>query len=103
MDAFLAPRHCRNPNPDAMEIMSSTLLGLAAGICTTLAFVPQVLRTWRTRSTEDISLGMFVIFVFGVFLWLLYGIARSDIVIIGANVVTLGLAGTILYFKLRYG
>jgi MtN3 and saliva related transmembrane protein len=83
--------------------MSSTLLGLAAGICTTLAFVPQVLRTWRTRSTEDISLGMFVIFVVGVFLWLLYGIAREDMVIVGANIVTLGLAGTILYFKLRYG
>jgi MtN3 and saliva related transmembrane protein len=83
--------------------MSSTLLGLAAGICTTLAFVPQVIRTWRTRSTEDISLGMFVIFVFGVFLWLLYGLAKADMIIIGANVVTLGLAGSILYFKLRYG
>ena len=83
--------------------MSSTLLGLAAGICTTLAFVPQVIRTWRTRSTEDISLGMFVVFVIGVFLWLLYGLAKADLVIIGANVVTLGLAGAILYFKLRYG
>ena len=83
--------------------MSTTLLGLAAGLCTTLAFVPQVIRTWRTRSTEDISLGMFVTFVFGVFLWLLYGLAIADTVIIGANVVTLGLAGSILYFKLRYG
>ena len=83
--------------------MPSTLLGLAAGICTTLAFVPQVIRTWRTRSTEDISLGMFVIFVLGVFLWLLYGLAKADLIIIGANVVTLGLAGSILYFTLRYG
>jgi MtN3 and saliva related transmembrane protein len=83
--------------------MSSTLLGFAAGFCTTLAFVPQVLHTWRTRSTEDISLGMFVIFVIGVFLWLLYGLAKADMVVIGANIVTLGLAGSILYLKLRYG
>jgi MtN3 and saliva related transmembrane protein len=83
--------------------MSSTLLGFAAGFCTTLAFVPQVIRTWRTRSTEDISLGMFVIFVLGVVLWLLYGLAKADLVIVVANIVTLGLAGAILYFKLRYG
>ena len=80
-----------------------TMLGLAAGFCTTVSFIPQVIRTWRTRSAEDLSLGMFAIFVFGVGLWLLYGLVRQDLAMTAANVVTLGLAGSILYFKLRYG
>jgi len=46
-----------------------TFIGLAAGCCTTLAFVPQVVKTWKTRSTTDISLGMFAVLVHGVTLW----------------------------------
>jgi MtN3 and saliva related transmembrane protein len=76
---------------------------MAAGCCTTLAFVPQVLKTWRTRHTDDISLGMFVVFVSGVLLWLLYGLALGDMPIILANAATFVLAGSVLYFKLRYG
>ena len=79
------------------------LLGLIAGLCTTLAFVPQVLKTWRTRSARDISLGMFLIYVTGNLLWMFYGIALGDWPIILANVATLVLAGSLLYFKLRYG
>jgi MtN3 and saliva related transmembrane protein len=75
-------------------------LGLAAGFCTTAAFVPQVVRTWTTRSAEDISLGMLVIFVTGVALWLGYGAMLGDWPIILANGATLLLAGSILYFKL---
>ena len=52
----------------------STLIGLFAAFCTTAAFVPQVLRTWKTRSTEDISLGMFVFYSTGIFSWLVYGV-----------------------------
>ncbi len=80
-----------------------TLLGLIAACCTTLAFVPQVVKAWRTRSTHDISLGMFLLLVVGMTLWLIYGLLRSDIPLVAANVVTLGLAGAILYFKLRHG
>lgn len=78
-------------------------LGLAAGFCTTLAFLPQVIRTWRTRSTGDLSLSMFLIFVLGICLWLAYGLLRGDVSLIAANAVTLVLAATLLYFKLRYG
>lgn len=78
-------------------------VGMAAGFLTTLAFVPQVVRTWRTRSTADISLATFLIFVAGIALWLVYGLERGDPALIGANAVTLALAGAILYFKLRYG
>ena len=80
----------------------SIYLGFAAGLCTTLAFVPQVVHTWRTRSTEDISLTTFVVFFVGVLLWLLYGFARQDWAMIAANAATLVLAGIMLYFKLRY-
>ncbi|MEB3273101.1 MAG: SemiSWEET transporter [Prochlorothrix sp.] len=80
-----------------------TLLGLLAGACTTIAFVPQLLKTWRSKSAKDVSLGMFLIFCLGVFLWLVYGLLTGDIPVIAANAVTLGLAGTILAFKLRYG
>jgi MtN3 and saliva related transmembrane protein len=79
------------------------ILGLAAAACTTLAFVPQVTKAWRTRSTKDISLGMFLLMVGGIVLWLIYGALRTDIPLVVANVATLGLAGTILYLKLRHG
>jgi len=80
-----------------------SVLGLAAGFCTTAAFIPQVAKTWRTRHTKDLSLGMFLIYGTGIVLWLLYGIVLNDIPIIAANVATLALSATMLYFKLRYG
>ncbi len=64
---------------------------------------PQVLRVWRTRSTQDISLRMFLVLVTGLTLWLVYGFWRSEIPLIAANGVPLVLAGTILFFKIRHG
>ncbi len=77
--------------------------GYAAALCTTGAYVPQVLRVWRTRSTQDISLRMFLVLVTGLTLWLVYGFWRGEIPLIAANGVTLVLAGTILFFKIRHG
>lgn len=79
------------------------ILGLTAGSLTTVAFLPQVIRTWKTKSARDISLGMFLIFCTGVFLWLVYGLLKHDTPIVVANVLTFLLASTILVFKLRYG
>jgi MtN3 and saliva related transmembrane protein len=84
-----------------MPILEYT--GYAAAICTTGAYVPQVLRVWRTRSTKDISLRMFLVLVTGLALWLTYGIVRGEIPLIAANGTTLLLASTILYFKLKHG
>jgi len=84
-------------------LMPITLIGLAAAFCTTIAFLPQVVQTWRTRSTKDISLWMFLVFTTGIFLWLVYGVVIADVPLIAANGVTFVLSGTILYFKLRYG
>ena len=80
-----------------------TLLGLLAGVLTTVAFVPQVVKTWRTRSTNDISLWMFSILVAGIVAWLTYGAIIGDLPLILANGATLLLAGTILFFKIRNG
>ena len=80
-----------------------TSLGLTAGFCTTIAFIPQVLKTWKTRSAKDLSLAMFVVYLMGILLWLLYGVLLGDIAIVLANAATAALAAGVLYFKLRYG
>lgn len=85
---------------DGVAVM---LLGLVAACCTTLAFVPQVIKTLRTRSIGDLSLGMFSVMVTGIVLWLLHALIRSDLPLAVANGVTLVLAGTILVLKLRHG
>jgi len=79
-----------------------TALGLFAGTLTTLSFLPQVIKAWKTRSTRDISLGMFSMFCTGVFLWVVYGFLVGDIPVIVANVVTFLFAATILALKLKY-
>lgn len=78
------------------------LLGLVAGSFTTIAFLPQVIKTWKSRSAKDLSLGMFSLFCLGVLLWLIYGIQVKDIPVIIANMVTLLLASSLLFFKLRF-
>ena len=78
-------------------------IGIIAGILTTIAFVPQVYQTWKTKSVEDLSLGMFLIMTTGILLWLIYGLSKKDIPIILANGLTLCLAATLLIFKLVYG
>ena len=80
-----------------------TLVGMVAGVLTTVAFLPQVLRTWRTRSTADISLVMFLIYITGLVLWLIYGVMLNDLPLILSNAVTLVFSGTILALKLRHG
>jgi MtN3 and saliva related transmembrane protein len=80
-----------------------TAVGTIAGILTTIAFLPQVIRTWRTRSTADISLVMFLIYVTGIVLWLVYGLMLKDPPLIVSNAVTLLFSGMILGLKLRHG
>ena len=81
---------------------STELIGYAAAMLTTIAFVPQVLHTWRMRSGRGISLAMYSTFTGGVALWLAYGILLGAWPIIVANVVTLTLALSILVLKIRY-
>ena len=78
------------------------LIGMIAGTLTTLAFLPQALQVWKTKSAKDISLGMFILFCIGVALWLVYGIFIHSLSIILANSITFLLAFAILIFKLKY-
>ena len=77
-------------------------VGFFAAFCTTFAFLPQAAKVWKTKSTKDISLYMFIIFTAGVFSWLIYGITISDTPIILANAVTLALSLFILVYKIKY-
>lgn len=78
------------------------VLGMIAGTLTTIAFVPQVVKTWRSKSTHDISYGMFILFSLGLLLWLAYGFVIDAMPIIVSNLVTLVLALVILGLKFRY-
>jgi len=77
-------------------------IGFFAAFCTTIAFVPQVIKVYKSKSTKDISLYMFLIFTIGVLSWLIYGIIIFNIPVILANAVTLVLSLIILIYKLRY-
>jgi MtN3 and saliva related transmembrane protein len=83
--------------------MNLEWLGFTGALLTTASFIPQAVMTIRSRDTRGISRGMYVIFTIGVAFWLAYGIAIDSLPMILANTVTLGLAGTVLALKIRYG
>ena len=77
-------------------------IGFLAAILTTIAFIPQAVKIYKTKSTRDISLPMWLIFSVGVFLWLIYGILIMSLPVILANIVTLLISLFILFFKIKY-
>ncbi len=80
----------------------TTALGLLAGTLTTLAYLPQLLKTWKSKSAADLSWSMMIIMCSGIVLWLVYGTTIHDWPVIIANMVTLILASIILGLKVRY-
>jgi MtN3 and saliva related transmembrane protein len=80
----------------------SQVLGIVAAIMTTTAFVPQAVQIIRTKSTQDISLGMYIILTTGILFWLIYGILIRQPPIIFANLVGFSLTFTILILKIKY-
>lgn len=83
--------------------MNADLLAYLAGVLTTYAFWPQVVRVWKTGQTRDLSLGMYIIFTAGVGLWITYGWLQNLYTVIVPNVVTFVLASSILYRIVRNG
>ena len=77
-------------------------IGMAAGLLTTTAFIPQVWKIYRTKSGKDISARMFSLFSAGIVLWLVYGVLLQSVPLIASNAVTLVLSLTIIGLKLRY-
>jgi len=79
-----------------------TLLGLVAATFTTVSFLPQAIKTIKTKRTKDLSLGMYSVLTTGIFLWLLYGIFIQDLPIILANGITLIFTAIILFLIIKY-
>jgi MtN3 and saliva related transmembrane protein len=78
------------------------IIGYLAAACTTLAFIPQAMKVFRTKDTSAISLKMYSIFIFGVATWLAFGVLKSEWPIIIANGITLLFASTILFYKIKH-
>ena len=83
-------------------MQASDILGYIAAALTTLAFVPQAWKTFRSHDVRGISLRMYSVFTAGVAAWLAYGVVNGDWPIILANGVTLALACAVLVMKLRF-
>jgi MtN3 and saliva related transmembrane protein len=75
------------------------LVGFAAAVLTTAAFLPQTIKVVRTRDTRSISLAMYLLFTIGVALWLVYGLLIGSLPVVVANVLTLMQSGVILFIK----
>ena len=86
-----------------MDRTTIEIIGMLAGLCTTGAFLPQVVKVWQTRSCSDISLVMYVILVIGLATWIAYGLLLGSMSVIIANIVTFFLAGAVLIMKLLWG
>jgi MtN3 and saliva related transmembrane protein len=80
----------------------SAYLGYVAGVLTVSSFLPQVIRSWRTRQTRDLSLGMFTLLTTASALWMTYGIVTMDVPIIITNALMVALNGAIAVAKVRY-
>lgn len=77
------------------------LIGFAAAFLTTIAFIPQVIQVWKSKSVEGLSLTTYIIFIIGVFFWFLYGLSIGSLSMIIANFITVLLASVIIYFIIK--
>ena len=80
---------------------SADILGYAAGALTAFTFLPQVIKTWKSKSAKDISLNMFIIAFVNEIMWLVYGFMLDNWVIILTNAVMLGMSGFMIALKLK--
>tara|TARA_Y100001968_G_scaffold243041_1_gene226800 strand:- start:3231 stop:3518 length:288 start_codon:yes stop_codon:yes gene_type:complete len=84
------------------NIANINSLGFSAALLTTIAFLPQVIKTWRTKTADDISFVMLLLFLSGVVCWIAYGLAIKSTPIVIANSLTFILNSIILFLKLIY-
>ncbi len=85
-----------------LHTMNPDIVGYIAATLTTISFVPQVIKTWKSRSAADVSLWMYSIFTTGIVMWLIYGIWAHAWPVAAANAVTLVLASMILAMKIKW-
>lgn len=86
-----------------MVMNYTVVIGLLAGACTTLSLLPQVIKTFGTKETKDISLPMYIILTAGILLWIVYGFLIHDLPVILANSISFALASIILILKVKHG
>lgn len=79
-----------------------TIMGFAAAFCTTASFLPQAVKTIKTKDTSGISLYMYILFTTGTVLWMLFGIFSHNMPVTVANVITTFFAAVILYYKIKF-
>ena len=78
------------------------LFGFSAALLTTIAFIPQLYKTWQTKSAEDVSLIMLILFIAGLIFWIIYGLKIHSIPILVANIITFIFNFSILILKITY-
>lgn len=83
-----------------MEYIS--IIGLVAGLCTTASVIPQIVKSWKTKKTADVSPLMFAILLIGIILWIIYGILKNDFPIIATNGLALVLNSVMIFCMLKY-
>jgi MtN3 and saliva related transmembrane protein len=82
--------------------LSIEIIGLVAAVLTTSSFIPQVIKTKKTKSVENLSLSMYLTMFTGVVLWLIYGLYINSVAVILANAVTAVLTLMLLNYKIRF-
>lgn len=86
-----------------MKKLYIDIIGIVAGTCTSMSFIPQIVKILRTKQVRDISLRMYIVLTSGISLWLVYGILIKEFPIILANGAALVLCTTVIIAKIRYG
>lgn len=86
-----------------MDFDVNEVIGFGAAVLTTIAFLPQVYKTWKTKDVSSLSLPMLVLFLIGIVLWLIYGVLKDSPSMIFANSITVLSTVLLLYFKLKFG
>jgi MtN3 and saliva related transmembrane protein len=85
-----------------MNFGYDSLFGISAAFLTTLSFVPQIIKAYRTRRMKDVSRYLMILFTTGSILWIIYGMLHKDLVIVGANVTAATFNLILLYFSFTY-
>lgn len=85
-----------------MAIHFTVILGFVAGVFTAVAMLPQLIKTYREKRAEDVSLVMLLILLSGISLWIAYGIVKADWPIIITNSISLLINIVLVYFRQRY-
>ena len=78
------------------------IVGITAGICTSISLLPQLIKLWKHKKAEDISLFYLVILFIGLSLWVWYGVLRDDVPIMVTNGFSLVINGIIIILGVRY-